>query len=336
MIYFKKLNNNLHNQGDKKTLEEALRAQRLVEIFKTLLEEGQITKELICEKFNVSKRTAERDIELLKSVSGLFIEGKRIKDKWYYCLPDDYINKQKFINEHQELITLLLSLALCHFSSTAEKGLKEKFATALKSVFPFQLAEELFYYHDEAPYLEPLRLEELKMLMNAYKDKKLLSLKLRDGKKINFKLFKIIHYVDEFYMAGQESKGGDIVILSLHDLKEIKTLKKTYSIPVDFSIEKHLESAFGIIPGKEEEVVLQVNKEIADYIKQRLWHPSQQIEEQNNGSIILKMHVAINEELIKWILGYGERIKVLKPEGLKNSIKREAEKTLAQYKNDRN
>lgn len=313
-------------------MSEHVRAKRLVQIFKDLLEKGEVSKKEICEEFGISPRTAERDILLLESIHGLFIERKRKGDEWYYRLPDEYIKQQRFINDNQDLITLLMSLGLCHFSSTAEKGLKDEFFKAMRSVFPFKLAEELFYYHEETPYLEPLRLEDLKILMNAYKDKKLISLKLRDGRSIKFKLFAIIHYIEEFYLAGQESRGGDIVILSLHDLKKIKLLKSTYSIPSDFSVRKHLESAFGIIPGKKEEVVLLFKKDIADYIKHRLWHPSQQIEEQKNGSIILKMDVAINEEIIKWILGYGERIKVIKPERLRNIIKNEAEMTAAQYK----
>lgn len=334
MVYLKKTKK-LKVTGAEKNLGEQLRTYRLLKIYNYLLNNGRVSKEWLCNNFNISTRTAERDISLLKCLPGLCIESKRENDGLYYCLDDNYRNQRIFINQNQELITLLFSLALCHFSSTAEKDLKDKFTSAIRSVFPFSLAEHLFYYHDEAPYLKPLKLEDLMTLINAYKNKRCLSLKLRHKQRLNFKLFKIIHYVDEFYIAGQVSKDR-IIILSLHDIEEINILKKTYSIPADFSIDKYLESAFGIIPGKKDEVVLFIKKEIADYIKKRSWHPSQQIEKQEDGSIILKMHVTINEELIKWILSYGEKIKVHKPERLKNIIKKEARKISALYKNDTN
>ncbi|MCX7793302.1 MAG: WYL domain-containing protein [Thermodesulfovibrionales bacterium] len=317
-------------------MTEQLRCKRLFEIYNMLLENGRISKDKLCSYFNISSRTAERDIAFLCSIPGLSISGKRDPHdgKWYYCLPDEYRHQRNFIKNNQEILILLLSLSLCHFSSAAEGDLKERFSSALRSAFPLKFTEELFYYHDEAPHLNPLRLDTLLLLFEAYRNKNILSLKTRDGRRLNFRLFKIIHYVDEFYICGQIKRENEIVILSLHEIEEIKILKKTYSIPEDFSIEKYLESAFGIIPGRKEEIHLQFQKEIADYIKQRLWHTSQKIEEKEDGSVILKMNVAINEELIKWILSHGSRIKVLKPDRLRDLIRSEIEKTLGGYKND--
>ena len=52
-----------------------------------------------------------------------------------------------------------------------------------------------------------------------------------------------------------------------------------------------------------------------------VWHDSQAIEKVlDDGSIVVRMHVRPCKELEKWILGMGEHVLVLEPEGLRTTI----------------
>ena len=51
----------------------------------------------------------------------------------------------------------------------------------------------------------------------------------------------------------------------------------------------------------------------ARYIKQRTWHPSQEIEELDNGEIILSFQAGGFYEIKSWILSHGADAEVLEP-----------------------
>ncbi len=43
------------------------------------------------------------------------------------------------------------------------------------------------------------------------------------------------------------------------------------------------------------------------------WHPSQQVEEQLDGSVLFRLHIAVPPEFVNWLLYYGSRVEVLSP-----------------------
>jgi proteasome accessory factor B len=50
------------------------------------------------------------------------------------------------------------------------------------------------------------------------------------------------------------------------------------------------------------------------------WHPSQKIEIQSDGSIIMTLKVQNTIDFRSWILGKGADVEVLEPESLRNQI----------------
>ena len=69
----------------------------------------------------------------------------------------------------------------------------------------------------------------------------------------------------------------------------------------------------------------------ARYIRERTWAIDQQILDQEDGSIILKMETSGRNELKKWVLGYGAEAELLQPEDLRKEIKEEIEKLCSVY-----
>ena len=62
------------------------------------------------------------------------------------------------------------------------------------------------------------------------------------------------------------------------------------------------------------------------WIRERQWHPSQQIEKLPSGGLILRLRVGGVDEVKRWIMGYGIHAEVLEPESLRAQFKNEAEK----------
>ncbi len=72
--------------------------------------------------------------------------------------------------------------------------------------------------------------------------------------------------------------------------------------------------------------------DVAEYIKEKKWHESQEILEQEDGSIIFKAEVAGIHDIKIWVMSLGSKAKVIEPESLKIEIKSEIDSLLALYR----
>jgi predicted DNA-binding transcriptional regulator YafY len=62
-----------------------------------------------------------------------------------------------------------------------------------------------------------------------------------------------------------------------------------------------------------------------------MWHPSQKIEQQNNGQLTVSYQVAGTSEIKRWILGFGPLAEVLEPESLRREIASESARLASLY-----
>jgi predicted DNA-binding transcriptional regulator YafY len=66
-----------------------------------------------------------------------------------------------------------------------------------------------------------------------------------------------------------------------------------------------------------------------------VWHPTQVLEPQPDGSLIFCAEVAGLEEIRFWVLKWGADATVLTPEALREAIVREATRMLTNYGKNR-
>jgi predicted DNA-binding transcriptional regulator YafY len=71
---------------------------------------------------------------------------------------------------------------------------------------------------------------------------------------------------------------------------------------------------------------------IAGYIRERVWHDSQQLSEQPDGSLIFSATVAGIDEIGHWVLRWGSGAQVLAPQSLCDVIKNHADKMATYYR----
>jgi len=100
---------------------------------------------------------------------------------------------------------------------------------------------------------------------------------------------------------------------------------RRFEIPPDFNFEEFRKTAFNVIWGEPQEVMIRFSPAQAPYIKERTWHPSQHIETEDDGSIVLTMHVADRDEVKRWLIGFGAEAEVIEPDELANEIVHECE-----------
>lgn len=65
--------------------------------------------------------------------------------------------------------------------------------------------------------------------------------------------------------------------------------------------------------------------------REKIWHDTQGIVPQKDGSIVFEAEVAGTEEIKFWVMSWGSKAEVLKPQSLREEIRAESEALLGKY-----
>jgi len=104
---------------------------------------------------------------------------------------------------------------------------------------------------------------------------------------------------------------------------------KTFPRPQGFSLEKRLRDSFGVYSGEGQyDVVLRFTPQVADYIREKRWHDSQELRELRGGGVELRLKLSSLLEIERWVLGWGGNATVVRPKELVESVKRSAQAIL--------
>jgi proteasome accessory factor B len=102
--------------------------------------------------------------------------------------------------------------------------------------------------------------------------------------------------------------------------------------PESFSIQDHLKNSFGVFTAKGRHTVyIRFDKFASQLIRERIWHPSQQIQELAAGELEFQLTVSSLHEIEPWILSWGAHAQVLGPTELVGRLKETARKQLTLY-----
>jgi proteasome accessory factor C len=66
--------------------------------------------------------------------------------------------------------------------------------------------------------------------------------------------------------------------------------------------------------------------DVAPWIAEQSWHPSQQMRMEKDGRLLLMVPVADFREIKREILRYGSQVEVISPNVLRQEVKKEIEK----------
>ena len=146
--------------------------------------------------------------------------------------------------------------------------------------------------------------------------------------------YQVWFYDGSFYLLGHCSLANEIRIFALDRIKMLHTTDEDFDIPSDFDFDALMQKSFGIFQGPVVRIKVWFDKDIAGYISEKVWHSSQRIHEQIDGSVIFEAEVSGTDEVKFWVMSWGSKALVLEPEFLREEIRSECALTLDHYTNN--
>jgi predicted DNA-binding transcriptional regulator YafY len=102
---------------------------------------------------------------------------------------------------------------------------------------------------------------------------------------------------------------------------------KSFTRPEKFSVEKILRDSFGVVSGAgEHRVIIRFDAGAADFIREKRWHPSQELRERPGGALELRLKLSSLGEVQRWILSWGGSAVVVAPPELVESVRAAAKR----------
>jgi predicted DNA-binding transcriptional regulator YafY len=111
--------------------------------------------------------------------------------------------------------------------------------------------------------------------------------------------------------------------LKLDRFRRATALDEWFKPRDDFDLEKHLQQSMGMFAGGEtKRFQIKISAYAAPWVEEDPWHPEQQVQRHDDGSITLTVNAAHDLEVIPRVLALGTEAELLAPKSSRRAIAR--------------
>ena len=290
----------------------------------------------LARELEVSTKSIHRDIEFMRDRLELPIEYDGARFGYRYTEEVSAFPTVQ-ITEGELFALIVAEKALQQYRGTNfEKPLLsaiKKMEQSLPDTISLNLAEveQTISFRTRAEPILDLKIFEALARATSHRQQLELSYR-KPGSQVEQRLVDPYHLANingEWFLFAHDHARKDIRTFVPARIKSVKPTGKTFARPQKFSLEERLRGSFGVRSGEGDyDVALRFNARVADLVREKKWHESQQLKELKSGEVELRMKLSSLGEIERWVLSWGGDAKVLKPRELAESVRRAAEKIL--------
>lgn len=287
------------------------------------------------DEYMVDRKTIKSDIKKLKETN-FQIEDRlgKMGKKLYYFVGEDF--------ERYEIRILLDAVYSAKFITNRER---ENLIRKIR---------ELTNKNDKEIYDSKLLVPQLEVTENAalkyYLDKiheaifKEVKLEFQYGNYDTHKNFNVHHngdyYIvhpynlvwnrDFYYLVAYNEKRNTLINYRVDRMRNVNITEDKFKRDVDFNINKYLNNCFNMYPGKSSIIEIKFVNKLINAVIDR-FGKGVNIINKDDSFFTIRIHAAVNEGLLRWILNWGSDAEVISPIYLRKMVKDEIEKMVNIY-----
>ncbi|BCV24326.1 YafY family protein [Gelria sp. Kuro-4] len=283
----------------------------------------------------VSTRTIERDLEFLRDRLGAPLKYD-FKRRGYFYTNDSFSMPRLKLTEGEVVALYLGQKLLCQYKGTPYEAAIARAFAKIQTLLPDGVEVDLAEVDEFLSFdVEPLRGEEealaacFQQLVQAIQGRETMDIIYYTASR-NAQSRRLVDpyhlrcHQGAWYLIAYCHTRKEVRIFALDRIRSLRPTGHKFQPPADFSLKEYLGHSLGIERGGElRKVMISFDAVQARWIRERQWHPSQELTVLADGSLLFKVTVSGLEEVKRWVLGFGSHAEVLAPEELRRAVARE-------------
>lgn len=292
----------------------------------------------LAEELEVSPKSIQRDLDFMRDRLGLPLayDGRR----WGYFYTEDVRAFPTLQITEGELFALLVAEKALqqyrgtHFEEPLLSALR-KLSAGLPETVSVHWAdwERAISFRTRA---EPvLNLEVFDVLAKALAARDRLRITyrkpgVRTAETREIDPYHLANINGEWYLFAYDHLRRDLRTFVPSRIQAVERTGRRFARPAAFSVDRQLRDSFGVHSAEGRfAVVVRFAPAVADYLREKRWHPSQELRELADGGVELRFTLSSLVEVQRWILGWGGQATVVEPAELVSGVREAARAILA-------
>lgn len=131
----------------------------------------------------------------------------------------------------------------------------------------------------------------------------------------------------DWYLLARYPSGGEVRTYALSRMARPQLLARTFDLQTD---DRHPDAPrvfarYAAKGGRKPfQVRVRFSPQAAEWVRERIWHPSEKRQEHRDGGLTLCLPIDGDKEALAWVLRWGSQAQVLSPTWLRKRVREEA------------
>ena len=302
---------------------------RLLQLLMILQSERFPNARRLADACEVSRRTIYRDLGILEAAG---IDVLYQPERQGYQLASNCWLQPTQLEENEALALLILSRTACvqapfGLLRHARSGLA-KVVQSLPGDLRGRIAISSELIADDAVALElaPDRQAIHETILRALWQRRRLALWHRDHERAavvatKLSLYRLARIRSRWCLVGHSSAERQIRVFETASIERLELTEEPYSIPPRFRLERFLVKSRPGESLRRRNVKLRFTAHVAAEVRETPRFPGQKLDVGLDGTVELFLNVDRIDEIMTWVIGFGDQVEVIQPQELRNAVR---------------
>jgi proteasome accessory factor B len=315
-------------KGSGKPARKYSQAARLHDVIRLLEARHGACADELAEDCGVTRRTIYRDLQAIEEAGYPLVKEAGADGRMLYRFLTGFSKIPPVTFSLSELMTLFLcrgQLAFLH-GTPFQDDLDAVFGRIRAGLPPRSVAHLERLADAVTPRFQGLRdyrakrqvLQELRRaLLFQFRCTLTYAPPNRDPSAYPVDPYTLLFYKDSLYLGGYAHNRRDLRLFLVDRIQAVTVGEERFELPEDFSVDAFTGAAFGLVAEEPLAIRVRFFPEVAHLVCERLWHPSQTLHEEPDGSVLLSLEAGGEKEILAWLYSFLPHVDVLAPPALR-------------------
>lgn len=138
------------------------------------------------------------------------------------------------------------------------------------------------------------------------------------------------------YLVAYATEHKEVRLYKANRMHDAQVTDLRFPRPGQFDVAEYFAGSFGVFRGGNgalQTICVRFTAAVAQYVAEKQWHPSQQLERQPDGSLLATFRLSATQEFERWVLSFGKQAQILEPKALREAVADELRQMVEGYAN---